>query len=279
MGKSYLLVDTHCHLYFNNFEEDRDLVIARARGVGITRILNPGIDLQTSREAIDLSNHYPEVYAAVGVHPNEALQWTDSSRQELKELCNHRKVIAIGEIGLDYYRKQSPEDLQTFIFSEQLSLAADVDLPVIIHLRDSETEDHVSFRDMLQILEDWVRLLKDINPDLVDRPGVMHSFDGNEEEADQFVKMKMRIGIPGQITFKNAGILSRIVQNLPLETILVETDAPFLTPVPHRGKRNEPSYIKYTVEKISQLRSVGFEEIAKATLENSERLFCWNAVQ
>jgi TatD DNase family protein len=262
------LVDTHCHLDFNVFNIDRTEVVVRAREAGVIRIVNPGIDLSTSKLALELGTIYPEVCAAVGIHPNE-LQSLDVFRDgELKELIAHPKVAAVGEIGLDYYWNKAPKDLQTSAFESQLEFAAEAELPVIVHNREAS-------QDTIAILKIWHSGLKSTCPNLAKCPGVLHSFSGKIEEALNVVEMGFLIGITGPVTFKKAIGLQSLVTVLPLESLLVETDAPFLTPHPMRGKRNEPSYVKIITEKIAELRGISYEQVAEATTKNAFRLFHW----
>lgn len=263
------LVDTHCHLDFNVFNIDRTDVIDRAREAGVERMINPGIDLPTSRTAMELASQYPEVYAAVGVHPNEADSLDFLRNGFLSDYLKQDKVVAVGEIGLDFYRQHTPHDLQVKAFEGQLELSAQASLPVIVHNRDAGKE-------VLEILTTWQAGLRGSNPDLAKRPGVLHSFSGSIDEAWQALELGFLIGITGPVTFKNAVYLQRLVSIIPLDGLLVETDAPFLTPHPLRGKRNEPAYVRYTVEKIANLRGESVEHVAKVTTANAFRLFQWS---
>ena len=262
------LVDTHCHLDFNVFNIDRAEVVDRARESGVIRIVNPGIDIPTSKLALELGAIYPEVYAAIGIHPNE-LQSLDVVRGgELEYLLTLPKVAAVGEIGLDYYWNKAPKNLQMKAFEMQLQFAAEAGLPAIVHNREAS-------QDTLSILTSWHSGLKSAYPNLAKIPGVLHSFSGTIEDALCVVEMGFFIGITGPVTFKKAVELQNLVTVLPLESLLVETDAPFLTPHPMRGKRNEPSYVKITTEKIAELRGISYEQVAVVTSENAFRLFHW----
>jgi TatD DNase family protein len=263
-----VLVDTHCHLDFNSFDEDRDQIIDRAREAGIIRILNPGINLKSSENALKLADQYPEVYAAVGVHPNDGSSWEAGTISKLRELAAHSKVIAIGEIGLDFYRDRTPRDLQKIMFQEQLDLAAELDLPVVIHTRDSIDE-------VLNILAVWCEGLAESQSKVLERPGVLHSFSGDLEEAGQATGLKFLVGITGPVTFRNAKELQDLVIRLPLQDILIETDAPFLTPHPYRGKRNEPARVKLVAEKIAGLHQEAYNTVTNFTTANAARLFQW----
>jgi TatD DNase family protein len=263
-----LLADTHCHLDFNSFNEDRDRVIERARQAGVERILNPAIDLDSSRRIVELAETYPELYAAVGVHPNDALTWDENALIALRELAAHPKVIAIGEIGLDYYRDNSPPELQRQIFSEQLDLAGSLGLPVVIHNRQAS-------EDVLELLRSWHRSLMASESALSMRPGVLHSFSAGLAAAERAIELGFSIGFTGPVTFRKAEDVRQAAGSIPLERILIETDAPFLAPEPHRGRRNEPAYVRLVAEKIGEIRSETFSTIAQRTTQNAQRLFGW----
>lgn len=263
-----MLVDSHCHLNFDSFDEDRIEVLDRARLSGVSRIVNPGIDAATSLEAVRLAGTYPQVYAAVGVHPNEASTWDDRSEAAIRDLASKPGVVAIGEIGLDYYWDRAPEPLQKEIFRRQLRLAGELNLPVIIHNREATD-------DILAILGEWVEDLAASNPDLAEHPGVLHSFSAGLTEAEQAIDLGFFIGITGPVTFKKAQVLQTVVESVPIERLVVETDAPFLTPHPHRGKRNEPAYVRFVAEKIGELRNLPAAVVAEVTTHNAERLFNW----
>lgn len=263
-----MLVDTHCHLDFHAFDADRPQVIDRARAAGVERIVNPATDVASSAAAVRLAEETPEVYAAVGIHPNDALTFDKSSIQDLRRLAQHPKVKAIGEIGLDYYRQHAPHDVQMVAFRAQLALAAELGLPVIIHNRDAN-------EDMLAVLAAWREALVKSGSPLVDRPGVMHSFAGSEQTARAALELGMFIGFTGPVTFKNAPELQKVAGGVPVERILVETDAPFLAPHPNRGRRNEPAFVRITAEKIAALHQTTLDIIARQTTENARRLFNW----
>jgi TatD DNase family protein len=232
------------------------------------RILNPSINLDSCRAAINIATESDLVYAAVGVHPNDALSWREDSIAQLKLLAEHPRVVAIGEIGLDYYRDRAPRELQETIFIEQLSLAAELGLPVVIHNRQATSE-------VIRILRDWQSELELNGSPLAYRPGVLHSFSSDENAARQAITKNFFIGITGPVTFRNADELRNVVSSLPLERLLIETDAPFLTPQPFRGKRNQPAYVKYVAEKIAEVRGESLNEIASRTTKNANKLFNW----
>jgi len=263
-------IDSHCHLFFNSFIDDLDQVLRRAWDGGITRILMPGIDLETSRQVITLSEKHPNLFAAVGVHPNDATGWQTGSLAELKELAEHPKVVAIGEIGLDYYRNYTPPALQREVLAAQLELAASLEKPVVIHGRQA-------FSDLWPVLEEWQAALEQAGNPLAQAPGVLHSFEGTAQMAQQAIQSNFFIGIGGPVTFTKATERQELAKSIGLEHMLIETDAPFLAPQPHRGQRNEPSYVIFIAEKIAQLRAQSLHVVAEATTHNANRLFAWGA--
>ena len=262
------LADSHCHLFFNFFTDDLDDVLRRAWENGVTHILIPGIDLETSQQAVNLSEKHPNLFAAVGVHPNDALGWQTDSLDRLKELADHPKVKAIGEIGLDYYRITTPPELQRKVLKAQLELAADLKKPVVIHNRQA-------FTDLWSLLKKWQADLAWVGNPLSQAPGVLHSFEENLAQALQAIEQHFFIGIGGPVTFRNATMSQEVAKCVPLDHILLETDAPFLTPHPHRGHRNEPSYVIFIAEKIAELRAQSLPVVAEATTQNANRLFAW----
>lgn len=257
------LIDTHCHLNFNSYDEDRDAVLARAAKAGVTRVIIPATDLDTSREAITLAALYDGVFAAVGVHPNSTAAFVASDLESVEELSRAPKVVAVGEIGLDYYRDKSPKEIQRGAFEAQLALASRLELPVIIHNREASD-------DVMTILETWAR---ELPPTLRDRPGVLHSFSAPQSIAERALAASFYLGFTGPITFKNADDLRRIAAMTPLDRLLIETDGPFLTPTPHRGERNEPAYVRFIAERLASLKQVSLEELARVTTENAIHLF------
>ena len=263
------LTDTHCHLDFRTFDGDRQSVQERALQTGIVRILNPGIDLLTSQAAILLAESSPAVFAAVGIHPNDGSSWNEKTRTELHRLAgSSRKVVAVGEIGLDFYRDRVERNLQKQIFQAQLELAAELSLPVLIHTRQA-------MQDILPLVDAWRKELIQAGSPLVDRPGVFHSFDGTLEEARQLIAMNFMIGVSGPVTFPNAAARQAVMAGLPLTSLLLETDAPFLTPQPRRGQRNEPAYVHWIAEKIALLKNQPLPAVVEATHQNASRLFAW----
>ncbi len=262
--------DTHCHLDFDRFDTDRSEVIRRGWDAGLVKILNPGIDVETSKKAIQISEKYSgRIYAAVGVHPNYGQDWMEDTLPTLREQTHNASVVAIGEIGLDYYREYTPHDIQRMILREQLNLAAEVNLPVIIHNREASA-------DLMRILEEWTSELQNAGNPLAERPGVLHSYSDDLETARKGLTMNFYLGIGGPVTFKNAQDRKAVVREIPLDRILLETDAPYLTPHPHRGKRNEPAYIPLIAAEIARLQEISLEEVAETTTVNADRLFHWN---
>jgi TatD DNase family protein len=270
------LTDTHCHLDLEKFDADRQAVIERALAIGVTRILVPGITLKSSHTIVHLVGSHPNLFAAVGVHPDEALTWDPQTVPALRELAADLKVVAIGEIGLDYYWDTAPHDYQQMVLKAQLDLAAELQLPVLIHLREKEdAPDGDCARDLIRILEEWAgRLRAEGNP-LAGAPGVLHSFSGSVQTAQKAIDLNFYIGVTGPLTFKNAEKRQEIIASLPLERLLIETDAPFLAPLPKRGIRNEPAFVIYIAEKIATLHSITPDQAAELTTSNADRLFGW----
>ena len=249
------LTDTHAHLDFPQFDDDREEVIARALAAGVGIIINVGTDLASSRRAVTLAEAYPQIYAAVGVHPHDAKTLTDEALAELGELARHPKVVAIGEIGLDFYRDLSPRNVQREAFERQLALAQELGKPVIIHDREAHAE-------VMAILRRWPGLR-----------GVLHCFSGDLDMAHEAIEMGFYISVAGPVTFKNARRLPEIVRQLPLERLLIETDCPYLAPHPYRGRRNEPAYVRLVAQKVAELKGMSLERVARVTTANARQLF------
>ncbi|NDJ36964.1 MAG: TatD family hydrolase [Chloroflexi bacterium] len=257
------MIDTHCHLDFDHFDEDREQVIARALEAGLTAMITIGVDLATSQNAIALAEAHDAVYATVGIHPNNVASaglTLEETIGRLRDLAAHPKVVAIGECGLDYYWDKAPRDQQAEWFTAQLDLCSELAMPVVIHNRESTD-------DVLAVLQAWRE--GDDRP----LPGVLHSFSGTWDEGAQAAAMGFFLGITGPITFKNASRNRRIAANLPADHMLIETDAPFLTPHPHRGERNEPAYVRFVAERIAGVRGESTEAVAEQTTRNARRLF------
>jgi TatD DNase family protein len=259
------MIDSHCHLDFPQFDQDRDEVLARALEAGLVAIVNPGTDLESSRRALALAERCDAIYAAVGVHPHDASTLDPQTLAELRQLAAHPRVVAIGEIGLDYYRDLSPRAEQRAAFEAQLALAAELGLPVIIHQRESAT-------DVMAALRDWAA---------GGHAGcVLHAFSGDAAMAHEAVALGFYIGVGGPLTFpqrgptgQNARRLPEIVSDLPVECLLVETDAPYLAPHPYRGKRNEPAYVRLVAERLAGLREMPLDALARQVTANAGRLF------
>jgi TatD DNase family protein len=258
------LVDTHAHLDFSKFDADRPAVMERARASGVAVIVNVGTDLASSRRAVELAEQYEAVYAAVGVHPHGAKKLDGAMLAQLRDLTQKPKVVAVGEIGLDYYRDLSPRDVQRRAFQAQLAWAARLGKPVIIHDRDAHDE-------ILEALTDWAAGLE--NSTLAGRLGVLHTFSGDLDMAKKAIDLGFYISISGPVTYRNARQLPGIVRALPLDRLLVETDCPFLAPEPYRGKRNEPAYTRLVAERVAELKGISFDDLARATTANAQRLF------
>jgi TatD DNase family protein len=263
-------------LDLHQFDEDRAAVIERAEKAGLVRILIPALTVNSSLSTIKLAESHPMLYTAIGVQPNESLSWDDASIPALRGLAPNPKVVAIGEIGLDYYWEAAPHDHQQRVFREQLNLAAELELPVVIHLREKDDAiDGSCYQNAMRILEKWVASLGADNEALRKNPGVLHSFSGSLKTAQKAIALNFCIGITGPVTFKNAKYKQEMVAELPLENLLIETDAPYLAPHPHRGKRNEPAFVYEIADKIAGLQSRNLEDVATVTTNNAVRLFSW----
>ncbi|WP_077620143.1 TatD family hydrolase [Bacillus sinesaloumensis] len=252
-----MLIDTHAHLNAIQYQDDLEEVIGRAQSEGVTTIVVVGFDRETITRAIELAERYEFIYATVGWHPVDAIDMTDEDLKWIEELCAHPKVVALGEMGLDYYWDKSPKDIQKKVFRKQIALAKKVKLPIIIHNREATA--------------DIVEILQEENASEVG--GIMHCFTGSVEVARQCMDMNFYISFGGPVTFKNAKKPKEVAAEIPLDRLLIETDCPYLTPHPFRGKRNEPSYVKYVAEQIAELKGVSFEEIAQKTSDNARRFF------
>ncbi|MGG1698769.1 TatD family hydrolase [Bacillus zhangzhouensis] len=252
-----MLFDTHAHLNAEQYNEDLEQVIERAKSEKVENIVVVGFDRPTITRAMELIEEYDFIYAAIGWHPVDAIDMTDEDLAWIKELSQHEKVVAIGEMGLDYYWDKSPKEVQKEVFRRQIALAKEVNLPIIIHNRDAT--------------EDVVTILKEEGAAVVG--GIMHCFTGSLEIAKACMEMNFYISFGGPVTFKNAKKPKEVVKDIPSDRLLIETDCPYLTPAPFRGKRNEPSYVKYIAEQIAELREMSFEELAELTTENAKKVF------
>lgn len=265
------MLDSHCHLDFKEFDRDREEMIKRFFDAGGEKMINVGCDLISSERSIELAEKHKNIFASVGVHPHEAEMLDDEAIKKLEELIGKEKVIAVGEIGLDFFRDLSPREIQIDAFKVQLELAQKHKKPVIIHCREAYT--------------DAVEILKSYK--LLNWKGVMHCFLGSWPIAEELIKMGFYIGFTGAITYPKKRLLKdplglnfntepeifKVIKNTPLDRILIETDCPYLAPMPHRGERNEPAFVKHVAEKIAELKGVSFEKIEKATSENARKLF------
>lgn len=252
-----MIIDSHCHIYdekladqkieiLNNLQKENQIVVCCADR------------LETAKQCIDLANNNKNVYATVGVHPQVAEQFNDNTLQEFKVLIKNKKVIAIGEVGLDYYYDCAPSQIQKEILKKQIIFACENNLPIVFHVREATS-------DFLQIIKELAQNYK--------IKGVVHSFSGSIETAKILLEYDLYFGINGIITFKNANKMLDVVKFLPLSKMLIETDSPYLTPVPFRGKPNKPEYVKYVAEKIAELKQISYDEVVKVTAENAKKLF------
>lgn len=270
-----MLIDTHCHLDLEQFDEDRDAVLARARSAGVGAIVVPSIDLGNADRVVQLAARLAAsesdgvaLYAAVGVHPNSAAQWTDDTLDQLRALAGHPRVVAIGEIGLDNYWKDATPQQQEAALIPQLELAAALGKPAIIHNREATSQVHA-------LLRAWVQSDTFRTSPLAKRPfaGVLHAFGGSVEAAQEAYEWGFALSLGGPVTFRNAHNLHALVPHLDMQRLMLETDAPYLTPHPHRGKRNEPAYVALVCEQVAQLRGTTPEEVAHTTTQVAGRFF------
>jgi len=251
-----MLIDSHAHLDMPAFERDRNQVLERALKGGISHIVTIGVDHHSSLKALELAKKHEFIFSSIGYHPHNAGGSTSNILKELSGLAAETKIVAWGEIGLDFFRRRSPPEIQLKAFDQQLDMAADYDLPVIIHIREA-------YEETLDILQKKTNKHK----------GVIHCFSGTYDFAMTCIRMGFYISIPGIVTYKNALQVQEVAARIPLDRLLVETDAPYLTPVPKRGERNEPLYVTYTAQKIAQLRHIDFQELVHKTSENTIKLF------
>ncbi len=257
------LIDSHAHLDSRKFDTDRDIVIKQARSAGLIAIVNIGASLASSRASVALAEEYDFIYATVGVHPHNAKSVTPAVLDELRALARHRKVVAVGEIGLDYYRDLSPRPVQRQAFAAQLALATELKLPVVVHSRDAHD-------DVVAGLREWI---DSSGGGIEDARGVMHSYAAGPSRLDEVLDLGFFVSIAGPVSFPKAHALRAAAAATPLERLLVETDCPYLTPKPHRGRRNQPAYVQHVVEAVARARGVATKTIARATTDNTCRLF------
>jgi TatD DNase family protein len=256
------LTDTHCHLNSSQFEADLTDVLQRASEAGIARILIPGMDLESSEKAVQLAESHELLYAAVGFHPHNVGNWADDVLSKLKGLADSPKVVAIGEIGLDYYREYVPVAAQLHAFRHQLDLALELELPVVLHNRES----------IHHILEE----IQSRNGDFpAGRSGVLHSYAGTTEQASRAIELDLYLGIGGPVTYRNANAVAEVVRAVSGDRLLLETDAPYLPPQTHRGQRNEPAYVRFVAEELSTILDITTPALCSHMYQNSVQLFGW----
>ncbi|KAF1293071.1 TatD family hydrolase [Candidatus Enterococcus leclercqii] len=252
-----MIFDSHTHLNAEQFRGEEAAVVTRAQELGVSKMAVVGFDGPTIEKSLELNQQFPGVYSIIGWHPTEAGSYTAKVEKQLEKQLELPKVVAYGEIGLDYHWMEDPKEVQERVFRRQIAVAKEHGLPISIHMREAT--------------EDTYRILKD--EDVRDIGGIMHSYSGDLEWAQRFLDLGMHISFSGVVTFKKALDVQEAAAGVPLERLLVETDAPYLAPMPYRGKRNEPGYTFYVAEKIAQLRGMATEEVAKITWENAHRLF------
>lgn len=252
-----MLIDTHVHLNADQYEEDLEAVITRAEEADIGKMVVVGFDRKTIERTMELIETYDNVYGVIGWHPVDAIDCTEGDLEWIESLSEHKKIVGIGETGLDYHWDKSPHDVQKALFKKQIALAKRVNLPVIIHNRNATA--------------DCIEILKSENAH--EAGGIMHAFSGDENDADEVLSMNFHISLGGPVTFKNAQDPKDIAVHVPLDKLLVETDAPYLAPHPYRGKRNEPALVKLVAEKIAELRGITFETLSEQTTKNAQNLF------
>ena len=253
------IIDTHAHLDMKEFDADREAVIARAIEAGVNTILTVGTDVKSSEKAIALAEKHPQIYAAVGIHPHESTTVQKADIAQITELAKHPKVVALGEMGLDFYRNYAPREQQFQALKWQLELASELYLPIIIHARQAVKE-------IIEILSDWVKKSH------AEPPGVIHCFSENAPTARKYLEMGFFLAFGGYVSYPNSRV-PEVIKTVPQDRLLVETDCPYLPPQKYRGKRNEPFYIKLTVETLSSILGMSAEAVARQTTENAKRLF------
>ena len=266
-----MLVDTHCHLNLAQFDADREAVLARARAAGVERIVVIGIDRATNREVVELAERYPDLYAVVGFHPNAAGEFDAQALDNLRVTLRHPRVVALGEIGLDFYWDKQPRELQAEVFQAQLDLAVDLGQPIVVHIRSRPEPGHDAHAATWDILQPWAARHPWRG---TGRPlGVLHCFSGDAALADAALQAGFYLGVDGPVTYKNGKALQALAQTWPLDHVVVETDAPYLPPHPHRGQRNEPAYVRLVAQKLAELHGLSLDEVAQTTTGAAERLF------
>ncbi len=255
-----MLIDSHAHLNDERFDDDREQVINSLIKSGIELVLNPGYDLESSKISVNMAKQYSMIFAAVGTHPHDSKDMNDDTLEIYKSYALEDKVIAIGEIGLDYHYDNSPRDVQKKWFREQIRLAKSLDMPYIVH--DREAHEDI-FNIMKEEMNSGAR-------------GILHCYSGSVEMAREFIKMGFMISLGGPVTFKNAKVAKKVALEIPLEYLLIETDSPYMAPEPNRGKRNEPSYVKYVAEEIAKIKNIEYNQVVEKTNANFKKLFGLN---
>ena len=251
-----MIFDTHAHYDDEQFDEDRDELLKSMPDLGVGTIVDVSATYESCEKVLALAGKYPHVYAAIGVHPDEVGELNEDKIQHMKELCCNKKVVAVGEIGLDYYWDNEPREVQKKWFIRQLELARELDLPVLIHSREAAA-------DTMEIMKEHAKGLS----------GVIHCYSYSKEMAQEYIKMGFYIGVGGVVTFKNAKKLKEVVENIPLTSIVLETDCPYMAPEPNRGKRNNSAYIRYVAEKIAELKGITYEEVVEQTEKNARDMY------
>jgi len=252
-----ILVDSHAHLDMDGLYDQLDQVLNRAKAADVRWIVTIGIDIPSSQKAVSIASQHSMIYATVGIHPHNAKEVTENTYQRLRKLASWPKVVGLGEMGLDFFKEYSPRAQQVRVFERQLEMARELDLPIVIHERAAQNE--------------VFSMLKSLGPK--ELQGVIHCFSGNYKLAMKYIDLGFMISIPGIVTFKKAEILKDVARRIPLESLLLETDSPFLTPEPFRGRPNEPSMVVWTAKEIARLRNIGLEELTRETTKNVQRLF------
>ena len=250
-----MLFDTHAHYDSRQFDADREEVLASLPDRGVALVVNPGCDLPSSRMAVELAERWPFLYAAVGVHPEDCGTWQNGDVDALRAMAAHPKVVAIGEIGLDYYWKENPRELQQRVFRAQLALAAELGLPVIVHDREAHGDSLAIVREFPQVR------------------GVFHCYSGSAEMARELVELGWMISFTGVLTYKNARKAVEAAQAVPLDRLMIETDSPYMAPVPHRGKRTDSGNVVHPCERLAEIKEISLEEMARITLENGRKFY------
>jgi TatD DNase family protein len=263
-----MYIDSHAHLYHEEYRNDLEAVIERARLAGVEAIVVPGTNVATSREAVSLAERFTDVYACVGIHPHEAAQVTDNVLAEIEQLSHHPRVVAIGEIGLDFYYDNSPRETQEDVFRRQIDMAIRRNMPIVVHTRESMMQAINIVQEAVDVHPEWRRAVTD---PAIGR-GVFHCFTGTPTDARTLFQLGFFVSYPGMVTFKNSPVLETL-KTIGFEHILLETDSPYLAPVPFRGKRNEPAYVASVANRVAALFQVLPSEVAAAATKNTRKLF------